>query len=213
MVSGDLEKFFCDNPLLYGHVSAEDIEQLSRIYKMYPDHVRLLGDREAVKLDHFNCERCGTCCTSIKYITVCHSDVKRWVSHKRWDILEKLDIDRRRTPLLASCGADAITSAKRAAYNALDMPDLPDRERVHELLYLTDLLESAVYVARKNGACAFFQEKEGLSTCRIHDTKPRVCQKFPYYIGQYTDYRLIGKDSFCPSLRKIAEKMSSLPRR
>ena len=204
MTIEELRRFYSENPLLYANAASEDLTQLSRIYEFYPDSVRLLSDREAIRLAGFECRRCGACCASIKYITVCFSDVKRWVEQKRWDILEELDIDRTITPLLAACGKNSLDSAKIEADAMLEGLDVPDRGRVRELLFITRSLESAVYVARKNNACAFLI-KDGLATCALHDTKPRVCGKFPYYIGQFTDGRLIKEDSFCPALREIAK--------
>lgn len=206
MTIEELRRFYNENPLLYAGAPSEDLAQLARIYEFYPDSVRLLSDREAVRLDGFECRRCGACCASIKYITVCFSDVKRWVEQKRWDILEELDIDRTVTPMLAACGKKALQAARREAEAVLEGPDVPDRERVRELLFITGSLESAVYVARKNNACAFLI-KDGLATCAMHDTKPRVCGKFPYYIGPFTDRKLIKEDSFCPSLCEIAKKV------
>jgi Fe-S-cluster containining protein len=206
MTSEGLRQFFGENPMLYGTAPMEDKAQLSRIYELYPDSVRLLSDREAVKLDRFDCRRCGACCASIKYITVCFSDVKRWVAQKRPDILDALDIDRTITPMLATRGKDAIALARSDADKILEGFDGTDRERIRELLCITKLLESAVYVSRKNNACIFLEEKNGLCTCKIHGTKPRVCDKFPYYIGRFTDSRLLKEDSFCPTLREIAEE-------
>jgi Fe-S-cluster containining protein len=205
MTIEELRQFYSENPLLYGDAPPEDTAQLSRIYEFYPDSVRLLTDREAVRLAGFECRRCGACCASIKYITVCFSDVKRWVEQRRWDILEELDIDRTVTPLLANCGKKVLMSAKKEAEAVLEGLDVPDRVRVRELLFITGSLESAVYVSRKNNACAFLIN-DGLATCTLHDTKPRVCGKFPYYIGHFTDGRLIKEDSFCPTLREIAKK-------
>ena len=155
MTIEELRRFYSDNPLLYANAPREDLTQLSRIYEFYPDSVRLLSDREAIRLDGFECRRCGACCASIKYITVCYSDVKRWVEQKRWDILEELDIDRTITPLLAACGKNALERAKKEADAALEGRDVPGRERVRELLFITRSLESAVYVARKNNSCTF----------------------------------------------------------
>lgn len=221
MTSKGLRQFFIENPALYDGAPAEDIAQLSRICELYPDSVRLLSDREAVKIDHFECRRCGACCASVKYITVCFSDVKRWVTQRRLDILDTLDIDRTATPMLATRGKDAIAMARADADKMLRGLDSPDRQRIRDLICVTKLLESAVYVSRKNNACAFLEEKDGLYTCRIHDTKPRVCEKFPYYIGRFTDSRLLKEDSFCPALGEIARerknsmanRSSDLPRR
>ena len=204
MTIEELRRFYSDNPLLYAKAPAEDLAQLSRIYEFYPDSVRLLSDREAVRLDLFECRRCGACCASIKYITVCFSDVKRWVEQRRWDILDELDIDRTITPMLAACGKNALDNAKMEADALLEGLDVPGQERVRELLFITRSLESAVYVARKNNSCAFLI-KDSLATCALHDTKPRVCGKFPYYIGHFTDIRLVKEDSFCPTLREIAK--------
>jgi Fe-S-cluster containining protein len=204
MTIEELRRFYSDNPLLYANAPSEDLTQLSWIYELYPDRVRLLSDRQAVMLAGFECRRCGACCTSIKYIAVCFSDVKRWVEQKRWDILEELDIDRTITPMLAACGKNALDAAKKEADAVLERIDVPGRERVRELLFVTGSLESAVYVSRKNNSCSFLIKDEP-ATCSLHDTKPRVCGKFPYYIGHFTDGRLIKEDSFCPSLREIAK--------
>ncbi|WP_128859877.1 YkgJ family cysteine cluster protein [Methanocella paludicola] len=204
MVSEDLLRFFNDNPLLYGRAGREDLDQLSRICELFPDSARLLGDREAVELPEFECLRCGRCCSSIRFISVCHGDVKRWVGQKRADILERLVVDRRRTPLLAM-RRDAVEAAKEEARSFLSGAGVDD-ERFFELLYVTGLLECAVYVKRKDRGCTFLQYVEGRAACAIQDTKPRVCEKFPYYIGKYTDSRLLKEDSFCPSLGEIAKK-------
>jgi len=204
MVSEDLRRFFDDNPLLYGGACREDIDQLSRISELYPDVARLLEDREAVELPVFECHRCGRCCSSVRYISVCHADVKRWAMQKRADVLGQLVVDRRRTPLLAM-RRGAIEAAKAEARSLLAESELDD-ERFFELLYVTGLLECAVYVKRRDGVCTFLRHEEGGAACAIQDTKPRVCEKFPYYIGRYTDGRLLKEDSFCPSLRQIAKK-------
>lgn len=203
MVSEGLRRFFNDNPLLYGRASQEDMGQLSRICELFPDSARLLGDGEAVELPEFECQRCGKCCSSVRFISVCNDDVKRWAAQKRLDILESLVIDRRRTPLLA-LRRDAIDASKAEASGDMAAAGLDD-EHVFELLYITKLLECAVYVKRPGGACTFLREDGGLSACAIQATKPRVCDKFPYYIGKYTDGRLINEDSFCPSLKQIAK--------
>jgi Fe-S-cluster containining protein len=206
MLSGELRQFYSDNPMLYGTASGEDLDQLSRIFELYPDSVRLLSDREAVKLSSFECRRCGRCCASVKFITVSHEDVKRWVKEHRDDILDRLVIDRRRTPLLTRIGKRDIEAAKRRAASLVEELDPEgEKERVSEILYLTALLECTAYVNRKNSACTFLREDNGSAACAIYDTKPRVCQKFPYYMGKYTDSRLLKEDSFCPELSSIAK--------
>ena len=203
---GDLKRFFNENPLLYGGAPPEDLAQLSRIHDQYPDSVRLLSDREAIKLEKFECRRCGACCATVKYITVAHADLKRWVAQKRWDIIEELTIDRTATPLLAMYGADIREAAKSEAKAAIDCADSQLAEKARELLYITSLLECAVFVTRKNNACTFLESMDGLYACRIHETCPRVCEKFPFYLGRFTDSRLVKEDSFCPALQDIARK-------
>jgi len=204
MASEELSRFYLANPGLYSFASRGDMDQLSRIYELYPDSARLLSDREAVELTGFECLRCGRCCSSVRYITVCHDDVKRWARQKRRDILESLVIDRRRTPLLAMYKED-IGDAKAEAGSILAEAGL-DGEHAFQVLYITKLLECAVYVGRTNGACTFLREDNGKTACAIQDTKPRVCEKFPYYIGKYTDSRLLKDDCFCPSLSAIAKE-------
>jgi Fe-S-cluster containining protein len=204
MASEELRHFYDDNPLVYGSASPRDLEQLAGIYELYPDRIRLLSDREAVELPGFECRRCGACCTAVKYVTVSREDVERWVSQKRLDILDALAIDRRRTPLLAMRKGE-IEAAKAGARSLLESAGL-DPGPAFELLYVTALLECAVYVKRRDRACAFLSYEGGAATCAIQDTKPRVCEKFPYYIGKYTDGRLLKEDSFCPSLRELAKK-------
>lgn len=206
MDSKELRRFYDDNPILYGHAGREDLEQLSGIYELYPTSVRLLGDREAVELPYFECRRCGRCCVAVKYVTVSHDDVERWISQKRPDILGELVIDRRRTPMLAM-RKGRIGAAKAAARSLLENAG-PDPEHAFELLYVTMLLECAVYVKRRDGACTFLEKDGGLAACAIQGTKPRVCEKFPYYIGKYTDGRLLKEDSFCPSLRELSKYVS-----
>jgi Fe-S-cluster containining protein len=203
MVPEELQRFYDDNPLLYGRANPEDLDQLSSICELYPDSARLLTDREAVKLPHFECKRCGTCCARVKYVAVSHEDVKRWVSQKRPDILDALVIDRRRTPLLATRKVK-IEAAKARSRSLLASAEI-DSEHAFELLYVTMLLECAVYIKRRDGACAFLAYKGSTAACGIQGTKPRVCEKFPYYMGKYTDGRLLKEDSFCPSLRELAK--------
>ncbi len=204
MASEELRRFYDDNPLVYGQASPEDLGQLSCIRELYPDAVRLLGDHEAAELPVFECRRCGACCAAVKYVTVCHGDVKRWVKEKRLDILEALVVDRRRTPLLA-LRKGRVEAARAGAMSLLESAGLGSGH-AFELLYVTMLLECAVYVKRRDGACTFLEKDNGRAACAIQDTKPRVCEKFPYYIGKYTDGRLLKEDSFCPSLRAIAKK-------
>jgi Fe-S-cluster containining protein len=203
MASSELRRFYDDNPLLYGHAGSEDLDQLSLIHELYPGSARLLTDTEAVELPGFECLRCGRCCSAVRYVTVCHEDVRRWAAQKRLDILERLTVDRRRTPLMA-LRKDAIGAAKAEARSLTEEAGIDD-EHVFELLYVTGLLECAVYVKRMDGACAFLLEDDGKAACAIQDTKPRVCEKFPYYLGRYTDGRLLKEDSFCPSLKAIAK--------
>ncbi len=204
MASEELRRFYDDNPLVYGRASPEDLEQLSCISELYPDAVSLLGDHEAVELPVFECRRCGACCAAVRYVTVCHGDVKRWVSQKRLDILGALVVDRRKTPMLA-LRKGRIEAARSAAKSLLESAGL-DSGHAFELLYATMLLECAVYVKRRDGACTFLAHEGNMAACAIQDTKPRVCEKFPYYIGKYTDGRLLNKDSFCPSLRAMVKK-------
>jgi Fe-S-cluster containining protein len=210
MISEELRRFYHDNPVLYGTASREDLDQLSRIHELYPDSVRLLSDGEAVELPRFQCVRCGRCCAAVKYVTVSHADVERWVTRGRGDILDRLVIDRLRTPLLARQGKKNIEDAKCQARSLVDRTVPPIRDGpAFELLYLTDLLECAVYVDRKHGACAFLGDDGGRSACTIYDTRPRVCLKFPYYMGKYTDSRLLRDDSFCPVLGGMAKALNN----
>lgn len=211
MVSEELRRFYEDNPLVYGGASREDLEQLAGIFELYPDSARLLSDREAVELPYFECRRCGTCCATVKYVAVSHEDVRRWVSQKRLDILDDLVIDRRRTPLMA-LKKDRISAAKAEATSTLEDTGLSENGHTFELLYVTKLLECVVYIKRRDGACTFLVDEEGMAACGIQDTKPRVCKKFPYYMGKFTDSRLLKEDSFCPSLSEYSSghSMSTL---
>lgn len=217
-VPEELERFFNDNPVLYGHADVEDIRQLTRIYEIYPDMVRLLDDASAIELEGFKCLRCGACCFTVKYITVSHSDVRRWVAQGRCDILEALVIDRRRSPLASVYGKDRIDQAKAGANMLIESnievlsracSDSNFYKRVLDVIYLTGLLESSVYVGRRDNKCIFLGcDADGVASCMINDTKPRVCEKFPYYIGRFTDSRLVKQDSFCPGLREAAVKLA-----
>ncbi len=205
-IPGEIKRFYDDNPLLYRQACREDLLQLSGIYELYPDSVRLLTDREAVEMTSFECQRCGRCCEIVRYVTVSHDDVKRWVLQQRPDILDSLAIDHRRTPLMASRQKEAVAASKAEARSLMERAGM-EHERAYELLYVTGLVECSVYVNRKNSSCTFLTEQDGIASCAIHDTRPRVCEKFPFYIGRYTDSRLLKEDSFCPSLRDISKKM------
>lgn len=201
----ELDEFFRDNGGLYASASAEDLEQLRKISLLYPDRVRLLSAADAVNAGDFKCRRCGSCCAAVKIVPACHSDVLRWLDQGRWDIFDRLVVDRRRTALMAVWGREAIAAAKGRAANRLEGSTVPEGRRpaVAELLYVTDLVESAVYAAREENRCAFY-DSEG-AACTIHDTKPRACEKFPFYVGKYTDPRLLELD-FCPALKELAGK-------
>lgn len=201
----ELEVFFRDNAKLYSAASAEDLEQLRKISLLYPDRVKLLRDDDAVEIEGFNCLRCGSCCSTVKFIPVCHSDVLRWLEQKRWDVFNRLAVDRRRTPLMAIWGREAVAAARQHAMDQLEQHEVPEehRPRVMEILYVTDLVESVVYTAREAGCCIFFDENG--ATCAIHDTKPKVCEKFPFYVGKYTDPGLL-KRNFCPAIKALARK-------
>ena len=201
----EIESFFSANAGLYSAASDEDLEQLKKISILYPDSVRLLREPDAVPAEGFACKRCGACCSEVKFIPVSHSDVLRWVAQARWDVFERIVVDRRRTPLMAIWGREAIAETKEKARVALEGIELDDDRRckVTEILYVTDLVECAVYVDRDWGHCAFYSGED--NACMIHDTKPRVCEKFPFYIGTFTDARLL-KIAFCPGLRELTEK-------
>ena len=203
--NAELEGFFWDNAGLYSAASPEDLEQLKRISMLYPDSVRLLRESDAVPASGFSCQRCGACCSEVKFVPVSHSDVMRWIRQSRQDILDRLVVDRRRTPCMAIWGREAIAATKEKARAQLEGIEMDEdrRRRTTELLYVTDLVECAVYVARDWGHCAFYSGED--NACQIYDTRPRVCEKFPFYVGTYTDARLL-KVSFCPGLRELAEK-------
>ena len=203
MTEAELEEFFKVNARLYAGASAEDLEQLRKISALYPGQARLLPEAEAVDAAGFACQRCGACCSAVRYVPVCHGDVLRWLGQERWDILDRLAIDRRRTPLMAVWGREAVAAARDRAQLAAGSAPEDRRDRLTELLYVTDLVECAVYAGREDNRCAFFAQ-DG-SVCGIHDTKPRVCDKFPFYAGRYTDARLLQRD-FCPGLKALAKK-------
>ncbi|HMK46737.1 MAG TPA: YkgJ family cysteine cluster protein [Methanocella sp.] len=204
MYHAEIEEFFRRNPGVYTEASEDDLEQLRRIHNLYPDKVRLLAEGEAVDASRFECRRCGTCCSTVRFIPVCHADAQRWVMQKRWDILERLVIDRARTPLMAIWGKGAITMARDRAAAATEGIDMaaPLRRLVTHILYVTDLVESAVYTGREDNRCVFLSGDS--HTCIIHDTKPRVCEKFPFYVGKYTDPKLLEQE-FCPGLKSLKE--------
>ncbi|OPY29654.1 MAG: Flagellin N-methylase [Methanocella sp. PtaU1.Bin125] len=199
----EIEGFFSANAGLYSAASDEDLEQLKKISLLFPDSVRLLREPEAVPAEGFTCQRCGACCSEVKFIPVCHSDVLRWVAQARWDVFDRIVVDRRRTPMMAVWGREAIAETREKARAALEGIELDDdrRRKVTEILYVTDLVECAVYVDRDWGHCAFFSGET--NSCTIYDTRPRVCAKFPFYVGTFTDARLL-KISFCPGLRELA---------
>ena len=199
----ELESFFDQNAGLYSAASDEDVEQLKKISMLYPDGVRLLRQLDAVPAEGFTCKRCGACCSEVKFVPVSHRDALRWAAQGRWDVFDRLVVDRRRTPMMAVWGPEAIADVKKKAVAALGKAALDDGRRRHvtEVLYLTDLLECVVHVDRDWGHCAFFSG-EG-NACLIYDTRPRVCEKFPFYVGAYTDARLL-KVSFCAGLRELA---------
>ena len=205
MSHAEIEEFFRQNPGIYAAACEDDLDQLRRIYELYPDQVRLLKEGEALEISSFECRRCGNCCTSVRFITVCHGDVLRWIAERRWDILERLVVDRTKTPLMAIWGKESITKARAKAAALLEGTELDDTSRCHitQVLYVTDLVESVVYTVRENNRCTFFSDES--NGCTIHDTKPRVCEKFPYYIGKYTDPKLIGCD-FCPGLKDLKQQ-------
>ena len=207
MSHAEIEEFFRQNPGIYAAACEDDLDQLRRIYELYPDQVRLLKEGEAVEASRFECRRCGACCATVRFIPVCHADVLRWVIQKRWDILGQVVVDRTKTPLMAIWGKESIAKARASAAAVLEGQEIDENVRRHvtQVLYVTDLVESAVYTAREDNRCIFFSVES--NCCIIHDTKPRVCDKFPYYIGKFTDPKLLEYD-FCPGLKEIREQKS-----
>lgn len=201
----ELEQFIKNNPGIFSSATEDDLEQLRRIYELYPDSVRLLSDAMAVEVREFECQRCGACCTTVRFIPVSHADALRWTAEKRWDIFERLVVDRRRTPLMAIWGKDSIQRARAKAAAVLEGCEMDEHKRnsIAQILYITDLVESAVYTAREDNRCTFFSTVN--NHCIIHDTKPHVCEKFPYYMGKFMDPRLLEMD-FCPALKEFTKK-------
>lgn len=207
----DLKPFFDNNPLLYGSAGDDELRDIERIYALYPDSARLLGDTDVVPLQAFECRRCGACCSSVRYVPVSGDDMRRWLSQRRTDIISRLSIDRRRTPMLASLDKGLVEATKKesaelaeeALYdNGMPPVSLSAYRHAVETLYLSDLLENVVYAGRENGRCVFMSGEEGKAACSIQETKPAACARFPYYAGKYVDKKLLLKE-FCPALKSI----------
>ncbi len=121
----------------------------------------------------FECCRCGSCCRRPWRVEVDMLDAIRWIDEGRYDILAALE---------------------PRPWGGVDEPDidsiivrqLADRlageadERIALALTVVSGLSGSQgsYVLPQSDGCGYLIEGDQAS-CRIHDTRPEVCRRFP----------------------------------
>jgi Fe-S-cluster containining protein len=125
-----------------------------------------------------NCRQCGKCCEKWGWDQKgIIEDIIPWIIHNRRDILQHVSLQ--------------FTDGIRASGAAVSAGDL---HRIKSIYYWTD----------PNGRillhCPFFRRAEdGNVYCRIHDTKPAVCESFAPWAEIWHDYGLN-----CPACRNTS---------
>jgi Fe-S-cluster containining protein len=106
-------------------------------------------------VEEFKCRRCGKCCKENWEITLdFQKDILRWIQDKRFDILRKVVLNPK-----------FVLSPHR--YD-------------NEPQWMLDC--GHVLFGDVTHKCPFLGEAVGEHSagCRIHDTRPQVCRKFPF---------------------------------
>jgi len=122
-----------------------------------------------------HCKQCGKCCEKWGWDQKgVIEDIIPWIFYNRQDILQYVSLQ--------------FTDGTRVSGNDISVADL---SRVTCIYYWTDPNGRALHY------CPFFwRAEDGKVYCRIHDTKPAVCEGFAPWAHVWHDYGL-----YCPACR------------
>lgn len=124
----------------------------------------------------FECQRCGTCCSSIgRGVRLFYQEVRAIQEHLRGreEVLEELAWD-----VLTSRGMAELIGSTEVAENfrGLRHSFFSSSGRSFGSGYFVEY-----YVLRSfNGSCVFFNPLTG--ECVVHEAKPMTCRLYPYYV-------------------------------
>jgi Fe-S-cluster containining protein len=128
------------------------------------------GERERVAVD---CSRCGNCCRRHWRVEVSLQDVLRWACEGRDDIIASLKY----WPRGPDDPAESISPLIRQLASLLAGTDESRLVRALSVAKSVEACEGS-YVLPKKGGCYYLID--GATTaCRIYDTRPEVCRRFP----------------------------------
>jgi Fe-S-cluster containining protein len=121
----------------------------------------------------FDCARCGSCCRRPWRVEVDLLDALRWIDEGRYDILDSLE--PRPWGAVDEPDIDSIIVRQLADRLAGE-----DEGRIATALAVVSTLAGCEgsYVLPKNEGCGYLIDGPPAS-CRIHDTRPEVCRRFP----------------------------------
>lgn len=125
------------------------------------------------------CYRCGECCRKPWRIEVSFSDVLRWVSEGRSDILGSLEFYPRKNACEASSPEGSMTLLKHAG---MQIPELGDdiASDAAFKLFISALYDGCLVLPKNKNGCVYLMAGAATS-CSIHGTKPEVCIRFPNF--------------------------------
>ncbi len=130
--------------------------------------------RERQKAITVDCSRCGNCCRRPWRVEVHLWDVMRWATEGRHDILASLE----HQPLMPDHGSGLVSHVLMQLAALLAGMD---EGLLSKALTIAKSLESCEgsYVLPKKGGCCYHLIDGAVAVCRIYDTRPEVCRRFP----------------------------------
>lgn len=114
------------------------------------------------KIKKNKCQRCGKCCSFDFLNHVETIDIASWINEQRWDILSRIN------PEIHDFVEDEKI-VKRIVWNVWINPkkiDNPLYSMINDIYH-----ERCPFLSRKG--------KDGKYKCRIENTKPYTCKKYP----------------------------------
>jgi Fe-S-cluster containining protein len=121
----------------------------------------------------FDCGRCGNCCRRPWRVEATLHDVLRWIAEGRHDILASLDY-RPRGP---DDEPEDISPLVRQLASQLAGEDEDHISRALSVAKSVEACEGSYVLPKKNG-CSYLAGGK-TTACRIYDTRPEVCRRFP----------------------------------
>jgi Fe-S-cluster containining protein len=127
-------------------------------------------EREKLAVD---CSRCGNCCRRNWRVEVSLQDVLRWVTERRHDILSSLKY----WPRGPDDEPEGISPLVRQTASLLAGTDESRLAATLAVLKSVEACEGSYVMPKKKGCCYLVDDKT--AACRIYDTRPEVCRRFP----------------------------------